>query len=271
MGNRRIREAIDRVLAMWESGEMPAAVARTWIRPKVGDRPSDSWSFINRLVMLANGTEDARGFRQRQQVNRWVKKGARAFYILGPVNVRYTVETEDGEEETRYRLVGFKDIPVFRYEDTEGEPLPEAANYEPPEPPPLREVADSLGVTVEYVPRRSPTGAWGTYYPGRGHIQLRTHEVKTWFHELAHAVHGQLEQLKPRQDVRQEIIAETVAVVLCYLYDVEGFERHGLNYVRSYVGQKKDPVRVVTGLLSTIEQVLERLLEEAEAAEQVSA
>jgi hypothetical protein len=51
-------------------------------------------------------------------VNRYVKKGAKAFYILVPCI--YKKEADDEEKEF---LAGFKCSPIFRYEDTEGEEL----------------------------------------------------------------------------------------------------------------------------------------------------
>jgi len=80
--------------------------------------------------MFLSGTADARGFQQWKQSNRWVKKGARAIYILVPCIKRETDE-ETGEETETLRY--FKASPVFAYEDTEGEPL----TYEQVEVPEL--------------------------------------------------------------------------------------------------------------------------------------
>src|SRR5690606_15517582 len=135
------------------------------------------------------------------------------------------VDEETGEEVRRSILVGFRSIPVFAVEDTEGEPLPEV-DYRPKDLPPLMEVAERLGVTVDYAPKPEG-GAWGWFDPTTQRIVLYTHDVKTFFHELAHAAHAKIEPLVPGQDPRQEIIAETVALVLCRLYGYEGWERHG--------------------------------------------
>ncbi len=149
MNAERAREALHRLLSMFQSGDLPEAIARTLIRPKAGcERPCDKWSLGNRLLMMAAGTEDARGYRQWQEVGRQVKKGAKAIYIFAPVTkkkVERVTDPETGEEreEERTVVVGFRHVPVFRYEDTEGKPLPEP-DYAPPEPPPLRDVAGHL-------------------------------------------------------------------------------------------------------------------------------
>ena len=46
------------------------------------------------------------------------KKGSKAFYIIGPV-----IKKIKEENEEKQILAGFKAIPVFRIENTEGEPI----------------------------------------------------------------------------------------------------------------------------------------------------
>ena len=46
---------------------------------------ADKWSFLNRLLMYCNNTEDARGFNQWKQAGRYIIKGSHAFYILAPM------------------------------------------------------------------------------------------------------------------------------------------------------------------------------------------
>lgn len=116
------------------------------IRPKPGHKkPSDSWSLGNKILMFLNGTDDARGFKQWQNVGRSVKKGAKAFYILAPAKRKITrkvtdEDTGEEKEEERAIITGFRDVPVFRCEDTEGDPIPKP-EYDPLTPPPLHEIA----------------------------------------------------------------------------------------------------------------------------------
>ena len=65
-----------------------------------------------------------------------MKKGAKAMYILVPRLKK--VEDEDSGEEDSV-LIGFLAEPVFRIEDTDGEPLPEC---EPPQIPRLQSRID---------------------------------------------------------------------------------------------------------------------------------
>ena len=118
--NPRIKEAMDTLLKMFDEENLEK-VARAVFRSEGSSIPSDKWSFLNRILMYLNHTEDARGFRQWQQVGRYVKKGSKAFYIIAPVTRKITADKnlESGEmvREERTVLAGFKGIPVFRIED----------------------------------------------------------------------------------------------------------------------------------------------------------
>src|SRR3989304_6398597 len=124
--NPRIKEAMDTLLKMVDEENLEK-VARAVFRSEGSSIPSDKWSFLNRILMYLNHTEDARGFRQWQQVGRYVKKGSKAFYIIAPVTRKITADKnlESGEmvREERTVLAGFKGIPVFRIEDTDGAPM----------------------------------------------------------------------------------------------------------------------------------------------------
>jgi hypothetical protein len=254
----RADAALVEILAMFESGALPAAITQTRIVRERHDRPMSEWSLGNQLLCLIHGTDDARGFRQWEAVGRRVRKGSRAFYILGPCMVRDGVfhNEETGEDEPRYRLAGFKAIPVFRLADTDGEPV-EYPDYSPPELPPLADVAGRLGVPVRYLPNGD--GARGAYSITSAEIVLGTHDVDTFFHELAHAAHATLEPLRGGQNPRQEIIAETVAAVLCRLYGYDGYLAEARDYVGFYAGEEK-PERAVMRLLGDVERVLDVIL-----------
>lgn len=271
----KVRAAVAQIVELFASGQLPEAVARTWIQRAAGDeRPCDRWSLGNRLLMMLAGTEDARGFRQWQAVGRRVRRGARAFYILAPLytvrRVRETVTETDPEtgaevervvETERQVLIGFRGVPVFRVEDTE--PIPgreheyQPVDYTPAELPPLYDVAQRAGLRVEWRPGNGD--AWGYYSPSEGRIVLHTYDVKTFFHELAHAFHGRIQPLRPGQDPRQEIIAETVALALCRLYGYEGWEPHAYKYIEAYCGD--DPAKAVMSVLATVEKVLNLILD----------
>jgi antirestriction protein ArdC len=259
----RAQEALHKILSMFESGKLPAAVKRTLLKPVAGDeRPCDKWSLNNRLLMLLNNTEDARGYKQWQRVDRYVKKGAKAFYILTPCTRKVTkkeTDPETGEEkEEKITIIkGFREIPVFRYEDTDGKPLPKI-NYNPPEPPPLQEVAKRFGVQIIYAPYRGDL-SYGFFVPnGKKKIVLHTHDIKTWFHELGHAVHATFRKLKDGQNPEQEIVAEVFAATMCELHGVKEYHQYSWDYVRSYSDQEPQKALIaIRQVLADVEKCLD--------------
>ena len=87
MSDPRIQATLDYLVDLLSRDDLPDTVARTIIPPQQADIPSTHWSLGNRLLMVLQGTEDARGYRQWAQVERHPIKGARAFYIWAPASV----------------------------------------------------------------------------------------------------------------------------------------------------------------------------------------
>jgi hypothetical protein len=103
-------------------------------------------------------------------------------------------------------------VPVFRVEDTEGEPL----DYQKIELPelPLMELAKEWGISIKAIPGNYRY--FGYFSQDRREIALATEEESVFFHELSHAAHERiLGEIKRGQDWRQEIVAELSASVLC--------------------------------------------------------
>ena len=106
----KAKEALDRILKAYESGDVPEILSRVVIPPL--NVLCSRWSLSNRMLVFLSGTDDARGFRQWNEVGRFVKAGTRALYILAPILVRKRKEDEPSDEEKV--LKGFHAVPVFR-------------------------------------------------------------------------------------------------------------------------------------------------------------
>jgi antirestriction protein ArdC len=207
MINEKVKQALESIVQRFKEGNIPEAIAFS-IFP-IPNIPASRWSLLNRTLMFFSGTNDARGFRQWQEVGRHVKKGSKAITILAP---RFIKKDTEDEEEARTILVGFLAVPVFRVEDTEGEPL----DYQDIELPqlPLMEVAQEWGISVKAIP--GSYRYFGYFSQERREIALATEEESVFFHELAHAAHQRiLGELKKGQDWKQEIVAELSAAILC--------------------------------------------------------
>ena len=251
----RVRQALSVIVEKFKSGEIPEAVAMATF--PAANVPSGKWSFLNRTLMFLSGTEDARGFRQWQEVKRKVKKGAKATYILVPC-FQKKLDEETGEEKDILRY--FKATPVFKVEDTEGEKL----DYQMIEVPelPLMERAREWGISVKAVPGNR--GYYGYYSPKGKEIALASPEGKVFFHELAHAGHERLKGgIENGQDPFQEIVAELCSQALCRLtgHEADGSFGHSYRYIEGYAQKlKMTPHTACLKVLCETEKVLKLIL-----------
>lgn len=255
MNDERIKEASQKLIDMFSRQDFPPALSRTIInRLQRDSKPSDKWSITNQIIMMLSGTDDARGFRQWQQVKRSVKKGARAIYIFAPIVTRIMDKKIDLDTgyvitEDKSILKGFKLVPVFRYEDTEGEAL-STPDYSPPVLPPLIDVAEFLGCTVLYKPfNHSAFGSFST----NGEISVYSYDIDVFYHELSHLAHHKIKGLKPGQDADQELVAEMSSCILCELYGYQGYQYQGWKYMQHYSGG--DPVKTIWHIGSLLNEV----------------
>jgi len=209
----RANAELEKVVRLFSSKELPDLCAKALINAPA--KPSSKWSFGNQLLMVLAGTSDARGFRQWNDVGRWVARDKKAVWILGPVRKKVKQEPpkEDGED-LKEVLIGFKAIPVFRYEDTCGQELPV---YEPRSPPPLLDVAERFGMKVQYA--RLAPGMYGATDHTNKTIVLASEDWDVFFHELGHTIHRTFEPKSGHgQESEAETIAQLVAATLARLY-----------------------------------------------------
>ena len=248
---------------------MTDCMAKTLIRRQEGDdRPIDRWSWGNRFICAFYGTADARTFNQWKEAGRHVKKGAKAFYLLAPNTFKIDavdkggnpILDESGRQKKRSVVTGFRGFPVFRVEDTEGDPLP---SYEPETLPPLLDVAEEWGINVSWIAAREGCRAYGSFSQQAKEIILLTHDESTFFHELTHAADARVQGgLKGGQDPDQEAVAEIGAAVLARMYGQQ-IDRNAYRYVESYEGEGK-AARALLRLMPRIEKALTEILETAE-------
>ncbi len=251
--NKHIKEAMDTILKMFREDKLEK-VARAVF--KGNQIPSDHWSFLNRILMYLNDTEDARGFKQWQQCARFVKKGSKAFYILAPMLKKVidekTLESGKTEKLEKQILIGFKAIPVFRFEDTEGEPLIKE-DFKVNIPYEFNGIIKELGLKIDAV--RFSGMAYGSYNLKTKAIKLASPDIEVFLHELSHSVDDRLNGLKPGQRKDQEVTAEFSGAVIGYLmgYKVP------LGNVKEYI--EKYSFKELLSSLSRIERVVNYVVE----------
>ena len=251
--NDKVKQVLNQILERFKDGNIPEAVAYSMY--PIPDIPSSKWSIINRTLMFFGGTSDARGYRQWKQVNRYVKKGSKALYILVP----FIKKVDDGGEE-KEMLYGFGCKPVFAVEDTDGDPL-DYQSIELPELP-LLDRAQEWGISVKAIP-----GSYryqGFYSQDKKEIALATPEEKVFFHELSHAGHEKVKgRLINGQDSLQEIVAELCAATLCKLVGKQHNDTSGnsFRYIEKYAEKiKMNPHSACLKGMSETEKVLNLIL-----------
>ncbi len=251
--NPKIKLAINTLLQMFKEENLPKVAMAVF---KGNDIPSDHWSFLNRILMYLNNTEDARGFKQWQQVGRYVKKGSKAFYILAPIFKKITEEKtlESGEtiKQEKQILAGFKAVPVFRFEDTEGAPLIKE-NFKVNIPYEFNSIIQELGLKIDAV--RFSGMAYGSYNLETKSIKLASPEIEVFLHELSHAVDDRFNGLKAGQHKDQEVTAEFSAAVIGHLmgYKVP------LGNIKEYIEHYS--FKELLGSLSRIEKIVNFVIE----------
>ncbi|HAX47721.1 MAG TPA: antirestriction protein [Bacteroidetes bacterium] len=254
--NPKVKDVLTKVLTEFAAGTVPEKIA--YIMFPFVNIPSSSWSLCNHLVMFIHDTEDARGFRQWNEVGRMVKKGSTSFKILVPC---FRKEKDEQTDEDIQRLSGFTTANVFRVEDTEGETLA----YERLQLPshPLMDKAHEWGIEIKAVPGN--TDHFGYYSPDKKLIALATPEESTFYHELCHVAHEKIiGKLKRKQDPLQEIVAELSAHVLCRIVGKDGskFFGNSYRYIEGYAKEiQMSPHSAVLHIVSDVEKVLGLILD----------
>ena len=253
-----VKETLNNILEAFESGNIPEAVAYSMF--PIPDLPSSKWSLLNRITIFLSGTTDARGFRQWNEAGRHVKRGANAIYILVPRMIKREIASEKGESEEEEALAGFMAKPVFRVEDTEGQPL----DYQQLELPalPLMERAKEWGLTVRAVPGNYQYH--GYFSQDKQEIGLASKDEAVFFHELAHAAHlrivGDLKTVPPWE---KEVVAELAAAALCKILGKDSNHMGtSYQYIKHYADQEGlGPVKACLKVINQTEAVLTAILQ----------
>jgi len=262
--NDKVKQTLNIILDQFKSGNIPKAVALSMF--PIPSLPCSKWSLLNRTLVFLHGTMDARGYRQWQQVGRFVKKGSKAIYILVPF-----IKKVDDDGQEKMKLYGFGCRPVFAVEHTEGEAL-EYKNIELPEFP-LIQRAQEWGISVKAIPGNYRYRGYFSFESKE--IALATPEEKIFFHELSHAAHDKIKgNLKRGQDPLQEIIAELSAQALCRIVGKKLADTTGnsFQYIEGYAEKiKMNPYSACLKVMSETEKVLNLILKENEEQEKIAA
>ena len=196
------------------------------------------YSFGNVLLIAAQCHEATRvaGFNAWRKMNRFVRKGEKAIWILAPM-VYKNADAESGENDRIIR--GFKFVGVFDVAQTDGEELPSICKRIDGDDPAglyaqLVTVAESIGFSVENHEFGGSTNGDCTYDLHR--IRVEAHNtpaqrVKTLAHEITHAL------LHEGHNDRAlaELEAESTAYVVCRALGIDSSD-YSFGYVATWAG-----------------------------------
>jgi hypothetical protein len=173
------------------------------------------YSYGNVLLIASQNPRATRvaGFRAWRNLNRSVRRGEKAIWILAPM----VGPKGDGGEEDGRPIRGFRYVPVFDIAQTDGDDPPEVCTMlGGPDPDRLYDrlsaVACSIGFTVEDHEFADATNGDCSATVKRIRIEARNppaQRVKTLAHELAHAL--------LHEDVQNRALAELEAESTAYV------------------------------------------------------
>lgn len=263
------REVAERIVDAFRHPEsLPKALAPIFIH-RNDDVPCRRWSWHNQLLVALCGSVDARGMRQWNKVGRSVKKGSAAIWILAPCIKTIREQQADGEESCRQILYGFRSVPVFAVEDTEGNALPQGDDrYDTwTNELPLIEVAKAWDINVGTYSHEGAAPLGYYRYSGNGNqaVMLGVENLSTWCHELVHAADHRLTNLNGDK-WRKEIVAELGSAILltCQGLDYDADLGGAYEYIQRYALEVKvSPVKVCIEVLDSTCRCVQLILDTA--------
>lgn len=212
------------------------------------------YSYGNALLIAAQRATATRvaGFNTWRTMNRFVRKGEKAIWILAPMLYKKP-DAERGDDDRVIR--GFKFVSVFDVAQTDGEELPTVCSRLDGDDPAgaydiLFELARSIGFTVVQHEFDTTTNGDCSHRDQRIRVEMRNspaQQVKTLAHEIAHAL------LHETFDSREhaELEAESVAYIVCQRI---GFDScaYSFGYVATWAGGGE---QAIAGIKASCERI----------------
>jgi hypothetical protein len=226
------------------------------------------YSFGNVLLIAAQCHEATQiaGFNAWRKMNRFVRKGEKAIWILAPM-VYKNASAKDDENDKVIR--GFKFVPVFDVAQTDGEELPSACHRLDGEDgaghyATLLSVARSIGFTVEDHEFNGSTNGDCMHSEHRIRVDTRsspTQRVKTLAHEIAHALLHETFESR----ALAELEAESTAYVVCQALGIDSGD-YSFGYVTVWAGGGEQAIAGIKASCERIQRSAATILRAFESA-----
>lgn len=277
------QETLDRIFQQLEEGTKNVYSTETWTSYLQTMARFHQYSTGNSILIYTqkpDATYIAGYYAWKNNFHRRVKRGEKSIRILAPIRKYTVVQTEYGEEEQKYRVVGFRPAAVFDVSQTIGKDLPVYMNEN------LSGKVRDYALFREALCLASPVpvlfetlggNTHGYYRPIDADILIRNdmsqkQTIKTMIHEITHAL---LHYPHPGDDLmtrnRREIEAESTAYAVSSYYGIDTSEysfpyiagwseNHDLKELRDSL----DVIRSTTDrLIATIDCILDPMKKSA--------
>lgn len=250
------KKAIAKMVEKFQNGDFNTVTEG--IRFQVPEEfPSSSYSFLNKMMIYHQGDSLITGsYKFWKDRGRYPKKGT-ALYIYKPLKKKY--EDADTKEE-KWFVYGFSLIPTYPIEGTEvnekfeGEVI-QVPELQPAELPPLMDVAEQLGLDVNWKP--VPMDRWADYMKQGKRINMGTDSPRVFFHELAHGLHAEVDSdFGNRTTQFKEVVAEFTGAVMMSLYTGEDSSGNAWDYIKHYA---EDPAEAIQSALGMVQKMFTKL------------
>jgi antirestriction protein ArdC len=242
------------LLAQLEEGIAKLTSSEAWLDYLVLQGRFHRYSFGNALLIAAQnqGATRVAGFQAWRRLDRVVRKGQKAIWILAPM-VGKRSPAGGGEEEAV--IWGFKYVPVFDIAQTEGADLPTVCTKLSGDDPQnlygrFLAVAAAIGFRVEDHRFRDTTNGDCSASDHRIRVEIRNspaQRVKTLAHELAHALlHQQVEDR-----ALAELEAESTAYIVCQQVGLDTSD-YSFGYLAVWAG---DGTEAIAGIKKSCDRI----------------
>lgn len=250
------QEAINSLVQKFKDGNLN--MVADGIKFKAPDIfPSSKYSLRNQMMCYLQGDSIITGSYKFWKDNGRYPEKDTAVYIFAPM----TKKTEDDEGNESYYVYGYRLINTYPIEGTvvntkfDGEPL-EIPELEPADLPPLTDIAEKLGLHLNWKP--VPFDRWADFWAKGERINMGTDSPKVFFHELCHALHEAVDKkYAERSSQYQEVVAEFGSAVMMNVYLNEDSSGNAWKYIKAFAPD--NPTEAIEQSLSMIQRMFTHL------------
>ena len=240
------------LVAQLTEGISALTSSEQWKRYLVFQSRFHHYSYGNALLIAAQCHQASRvaGFTAWKKLNRFVRKGEKAIWVIAPMIYKSAKDTENDQI-----IRGFKFVPVFDIAQTDGEELPSVCTQLDGDDPEglfaqLVTVAQSIGFRVEDHEFDGSTNGDCRHADHRIRVEKTakpTQRVKTLVHELAHAL---LHESYANRALA-ELEAESTAFVVCQVLGIDSGS-YSFGYVATWAG---DGSQAIAGIKASCQRI----------------